>query len=213
MSTGIKNRLLLALSMFCLIGFAGQTYLLWQANDRLAQAFPAEEGIPASIEQRLLAELDKKEANRAARSPFGYNGPLPSSMPLQDYFDSFFSGFGMPSLSQGSPFSARSILSSTFSSAAPDIALDETEEGYRILIPVNPDQELELNTEVEDNSVSVSGVITEKSSRSQNNFSTSSFSQRQFARTLDLPTPVDEFGMTTTQTEAGIEITLPKKSS
>lgn len=213
MSTEIKNRLLLALSTFCLIGFAAQTYLLWQANDRLAQTFPATDDIPASIEQRLLAELDKQEANRAVRNPFGYSSPLASTMPLQDYFDSFFSGFGMPSLSQSAPLSASSLLSTTFSSAAPEIAVDETEEGYRILIPVSPDQDLELNTDIEDNSVSVSGVITEKSSQSQNNFSTSSFSQRQFARTLDLPTPVDEFGMTTTQTEAGIEITLPKKSS
>ncbi len=212
MGAETKNRLILALGMGFLIGFAGQSYLLWQANEKLAQAFPAQDDIPASIEKRLLAELEKKDAARAARAPFGYPTPLANQMPLQDYFDSFFSGFGMPTFSQGSLFPRGSIMGTAFATAVPEIAIDETEEDYRILIPVSADQELELNTNVEENSISVTGVITEKSQQAQNNFSASSFSQRQFAKTQDLPTPVDEFGMTTTQTEAGIEIKLPKKN-
>lgn len=213
MSTKIKNRLLLTLSFFCLIGFAGQTFLLWKANDRLAQVIPKPAEPLTSIEQRILQQLDKKDADRAARMPLAYGTPFANAMPLQDFVDSFFSGFGMSSLPQRSQIPFGTFGSTQFAASVPDIAVDETEQEYRILIPVKPDQELELNTNIEDNSVSVSGVITEKSQQSQNNFSASSFSQRQFAKTVDLPTAVDEFGMTTRQTDAGIEITLPKKHS
>lgn len=213
MRTEIKNRLLLMFSILCLIALSGQTILLWQTNNRLAETIGGQDEIPASIEQRLLAELDKKDAANASRTPFSYGTPFGGSSQLQDYVDSIFSNFGMSPFSGSRLFPPNSMSSMTFSAAIPEIALDETGEEYRILIPVQPDQEVELNTNIEDSSISLAGTITEKSQQSRSNFSASSFSQRQFAKTLSLPSPVDEFGMTTTQTEAGIEITLPKKNS
>ena len=97
--------------------------------------------------------------------------------------------------------------------ATPEIAVDETDDSFRILIPMNSEQEIDLSTNVEHNSISLSGVIRERTEQSQNNFSTTFLSQRQFAKTLDLPSPIDEFGMTSEQTDAGIEITIPKKAS
>lgn len=213
MKTKTKFRLLLSFSLVCLIGLVGMTVQLWNMNDRLAQLAPETPELPPSIEQRLLAELDKKDAAFAQRRRSPLMRPFADFDQIQSYIDSLFPSLGSPVFSAGAPFSASSFGSSLVSSAEPDIAVDETDEAFRILIPLNSEQEIELSTNVEHNSVSVSGVITERSQQSQNNISTSFMSQRQFAKTLNLPSPIDEFSMTSEQTDAGIEITIPKKTS
>jgi len=206
MRTAIKYKLILAFSFLCLIGFVGQTIQLWRINDQLAQLTPETKTIPASIEERLLAELDKKNQPGAS-----YPGtPFASFNQIQDYMDSFFAGFGPSPFAANTPFPRSSI--NFVSSALPDIVLDETENDYQIVIPVDPEQEIELSTNIEDNAVSVSGVITENRRQSLNSFASSFLSQRQFAKTVELPTPIDQFGMTTQQTAQGIRITTPKKN-
>ena len=213
MSTEIKYRLVLAFGLICLIGFAGQSILLWKANDRLANLEPDSETIPTSIEQRILAELDKKNPPIAQQSPFTMPGQFPDFSEIQNAMDSLFSGFVPFAPPNTNLFSNRALQGMSFSSAAPQIALDETDSDYQILIPVDPSQEVEVNTSIENNSVSVSGIIKQQLRQSQNDFATSFMSQRQFAKTLSLPRPVDEFGITTEQTENGIRITIPKKTS
>ncbi len=206
MQTRIKYRLLLAFSFLCLIGFAVQSVQLWRLSDSLTQLAPDTDALPASIEERLLAQLDK---NSQPRTRFT-GTPFAGFSPLQDYMDSFFTGFAMPPFPVNTPLSRGGF---SFVSAMPQIALDETEEDFHILIPVNPNQEIELSTNIEDNAVSVSGVITEKLQQSQNSFTSAFHSQRQFAKTVELPSPIDQFGMTTEQTNEGIRITIPKKAS
>ncbi len=213
MRTETKYRLLVTFSILCLIGLAGQTVQVWRMNDQLARFLPESEELPPSIEQRLLAELDKKDARLAQRTPPLMASAFAGFNQIQDYMDSLFPGFGTTSGLGSTLFPRGSFGSTVFASSVPEIELDETDKDYRILIPVDPEQEIELHTNIEDNSVSVSGVITQKRQQSQNNFATSFHSQSQFAKTVTLPSPVDEFGMTSRQTEAGIEITIPKKTS
>lgn len=213
MRTEIKYRLVLAFGLICLIGFAGQSILLWKAHDRLAYLEPASQPIPTKIEQQILAELDKKAPPITQQTPFTMPGAFTTVNQIQNAMDSIFSGFG------SYPFPNTSLFSNGFGqgihsiSAAPEIALDETDSNYQILIPVDPTQEIEVNTSIENNSVSVSGVIKEQLRQSRNSFASSFLSQRQFAKTVKLPRPVDEFGMTTEQTQEGIKITIPKKAS
>jgi HSP20 family molecular chaperone IbpA len=209
MRTEIKYRLILAFSFLCLIGFAGQTLQLWRINDQLAQQNPSKDEIPESIERRLLAELDKKDLRRIDRPPVPLNSPVASFNQIQDYMDSVFAGFGARAFPRSSLMPRNSL---SFTSAVPEIELDETDESYQLLIPLTADQELELNTNIEDNAVSVSGVITQKQQQSQNRFMSSFVSQRQFAKTVELPTPINEFGMITEQIEEGIRIIIPKKT-
>ena len=96
MKTKTKYRLLLTLSLACLIGLAGQTVQLWKANDRLAQLLPETQNLPPSIEQRLLAELDKKDAARAQWPHSPSANPFASFNQIQSYIDSMFQGFGSP---------------------------------------------------------------------------------------------------------------------
>lgn len=209
MRTETKYRLLLTFSFLCLIGFAGQTLQLWKINDQLAQLNPETKEIPESIEQRIVAELDKKATSLARRPGMSAPSPFGNLQQIEDYMDSMFAGFGSPFFPSNSLLSRNSF---SFSSAVPEIAVDETEKDYQILVPVKPEQEIELSTNIEDNAVSISGVVTENLQQSQNNFAGSYLSQRQFDKTLKLPTPIDQFGMTTEQTDGGIRITIPKKT-
>jgi len=210
MHTETKYRLLLTFSFLCLIGFAGQTLQLWRINDQLAQLNPESKEVTTSIEQRILAELDKKDPPLARHSAPSISSTFTNMNRLQDYMDSMFAGFGAPLLPTAGLLPHNRL---SFSSALPEIALDETEKDYQILIPVSPEQEIELSTNIEDNAVSLSAVITENLQQSQNSFSSSFLSQRQFAKTLELPMPIDQFAMTTEQTGEGIRIIIPKKAS
>lgn len=210
MRTKIKYRLMLAFSLLCLLGFVGQTLQLWRINNQLSEINPERDEVPASIEQRLLTELDKKNQSATRNSSIAMPSPFSRASQIQDYMDSVFSTFGVPALPSSSVFSSSGMR---FNNSLSEIALQETDKDYHILIPVDPKQELELSTSIEDNAVSVSGVITQSIEKSQNGFASSFLSQRQFAQTLDLPTPVDEFGLITEQTNEGIRITIPKKSS
>lgn len=206
MHTAIKYKLILTFSFLCLIGFLAQTAQLWRINEQLSQLTPENEPVTGSIEDRLLAELDKKDP---------VNGRYPSTPfarlnQIQDYMDSVFAGLGSSGFSANVPFPGSTLSFSA--SAGPDILLDETENDYSIVIAVSPEQEIELSTDIEDNAVSVSGVITENRRQSLHGFEGSFLSQRQFAKTVELPTPIDQFGLTTQQTDEGIRITIPKKT-
>ncbi|MEX0965503.1 MAG: Hsp20 family protein [Pseudohongiellaceae bacterium] len=207
MSTETKYRLLLTFSILCLIGLVAQTIQVMKVNDRLAQIIPDSKERPSVAEQRLLAELGLK--NRTPHRPSAMPSPFGSFNPIQDYLDSMFPGFQ----ASAAPLFPRNFARSlTYAGVTPKIELDETDKEYRIFIPVDPEKEIELNADIEDNSVSVSGVITEKVQQKQDNLATSILSRSQFAKTVKLPQPIDEFGMTTEQTDAGIEITIPKKT-
>jgi len=210
MRTETKYRLILTFGFLCLIGFAAQTIQLWRITDQLVQMDSAKDEIPASIEQRLLAQMDKDKATRNSNSGLAMGSPFARLDQIQNYMDSVFAGFGTSPLASNNLFSqSRMSLSNTL----PEIEINETEQHYQIVIPVNREQEIELNTTIEDNAFSLTGVITENVQQSQNAFASSFVSQRQFAKTFELPHPVNEFAMTTEQTNDGIEILLPKKNS
>ncbi|GJM12601.1 MAG: hypothetical protein DHS20C12_10040 [Pseudohongiella sp.] len=210
MKSNTKIRLMSAFSFLCLIGFAAQSVQLWRTNDRLTELTPAGREIPESIEQKILAEMDKKDLPTRISPGLPMGSPFGSLSQVQQYMDSVFGRFNRPAMPSSNFFGSTGM---SFTKALPEIALDETEKEYSILIPVDSGQEIELSTSIENNSVSVSGLIKENLQQSQNGFSSSFHSQRQFAKTIDLPVPIDEFGLLTQQTEDGIRISIPKKSS
>lgn len=212
MSTENKHRAILAFAVFCLLGLVAQSLQLQQARQQLAQQTTDEANLPSSIEQRLLNELDKQDESRAtAIQPFSA-WPFAGASPFQSTLDSLFMDFPFSGLG-GSPFTSGSSSSVFSNLASPEIEIVESDEEFRVLIPSNEQQEIELNTSVENNSLSVSGVITEREEQVTGTLSSNFVSRRQFARTIDLPAEVDELGVLTRNTDAGIEITLPKKNS
>jgi len=221
MNTQIKYRLLLVFSMLCLIGLAVQGAYLWQLNARLNGTASTSDPRVRAIEEKILAEIDPPGAASGNVNTFNwpqstFADPFSSLQQMQQQMDSLFGSFGFGGFGGfggiGGISRPNSFSSMTFSSATPRIEVSETPTEYRITIPVTPDEEIELNTSVEDNALSVSGTIKNSANNQNQNFAASVFSQSQFSRTINLPEPVDEFGLTTQQTDSEIIISVPKKT-
>ena len=215
MRTDVKYRLLLAFSIICVIGILAQAVYLWQFSERLARLEPDNADRERTIEERILANLNAAAPAATRQDPFTTwmippLDPFASLQQMQQRMDSLFGNFGSfgPGLSANSSRFSFGQLPST----APAIEVHETDTEYEVVIAVAPDEELELNTNLEDKALSVSGRIKREASNQGNSFAATVVSQSAFSRTIDLPHPVDEFGLTTRQTDAGIVITIPKKT-
>jgi len=205
MSTKTKFRLLLTFSLLCLIGLAVQGTYLWHLNAQLAGGSTNEK-----IAEKILANANVPGSR--VIDPFSSAMPvLPDPFlrmqQMQQQFDSLFGNFGFGSFSTPGGFA-----SSSLSVSVPDIEVAETPTEYRITIPITQDEDIELNTSIEDNALSISGTIKNAQNNHTQNFATSMLSQSQFSRTINLPVPVDEFGLSTQQTGAEIIISVPKKT-
>ena len=98
----------------------------------------------------------------------------------------------------------------TFTQTSPTIELDETSDDYRIRIEVPEQSELDLSTDVENNTVRVSGRIAHKTSQSGNQLMSSFSSTSQFSRSIPLSKPVDPLALRTEKRDNSIVITIPK---
>lgn len=214
MSTKIKYRLLLSFSILCLIGLAVQGAYLWQLNEQLAG-----NTTQGTLEDKLAEKILANASDPASTALDPFNSPFPAlpdpfsaMQQMQQQFDSLFgtSGFGS-FFSPPAGSAASGFASSRFTVAVPDIEVAETPTEYRITIPVTPDEDIQLNTSIEDNALSITGTIKSSANTQNSSFATSMLSQSQFSRTIDLPEPVDEFGLSTQQTNDGIIISVPKK--
>lgn len=214
-----KYRLTLAIAVVLALGLVAQGVLLWQTRQQVAaldSSNPAAQQSQESenlsdVEQRLLSRLDEQDKQRSQQfSQDPFFGPLGSFGPaFADPFAQFESMRQRMNSLMGNSFSGGSSF--TFSSATPDIELEETDDDYRLLIKVPEEQEIALQTDVEDNEVTVSGKISAQSDRSGQGFSGQFISSSQFTRRFDLPGAVDDLKMRTEQNKDGLLIILPKK--
>jgi HSP20 family molecular chaperone IbpA len=95
-------------------------------------------------------------------------------------------------------------------SGASGIEIMESDDAYKVLVPVPEGQKVELNTEIKGNILSVSGTFqSEQSNRSGTGFSGSA-SVSQFSQSVTLPQPIDADKMKTVQKDHQVIITIPK---
>lgn len=213
MRTESKYRLMLGLTVACLLGLAAQTVYLLNLQDRLAGPGQPQDERVQSIEDKILANLDATEPDDANWDPFGWStrstaDPFAMLQQMQADMDALFGSFGMgPAFPQPRLGRMQSGLTN------PAIEVHETPGEYQIVIPVTPDTEVNLNTSLEDNALTIEGTLKRQSLNQHNRFSASTLSQSQFSRTIELPAPVDELGMSTSQSEDGIVILVPKKTA
>jgi HSP20 family molecular chaperone IbpA len=113
---------------------------------------------------------------------------------------------------QGSPlgFSPTQRGSLIATTAQPDIRIEEDSEVYRVRVTVPEGSELELNTEVDDRRLTVSGAISANVDEAGNGSGRRFFSSSQFSRQFTLNSPVDSLGMRKEANDNEIIITLPK---
>jgi HSP20 family molecular chaperone IbpA len=217
-----NKALVWALGGLLTLGLVVQSVLLWQTRQELAALRGDEADLPNSIEERLLAQLDAQQSRRAPAIGSGSS----SSAPLSNSPFDLFGGFSadpftrMEQMRQqmnsvfGNSFSGISGLSGMqFTLQSPEIALEETSDEFRVRIQVPERHEIDLQTEVEDQQVTVFGKVTAESSSQNGSASSQMLSSSQFSRRFDLPGSVDELGVHTIQDEQGLVVVIPKKSS
>ena len=228
MSIEIRYKVILAALLLCVLGLAAQTYYLWSLDQKYTAIAHG-----ATTTSTELTPLEEKILDAAADEPtvvpfpsvdpFAIGGtfgadPFAGIQAMRQRMDALFgSVFGSPMALGSSGLLLNSVPgagnSQFFSFRTPDIRLDETASEYRVYIDVPQSQEVELNTEIEDRTLSISGTVEQELDQNQAGNAMAMFSQSSFARRFPLSHEVDEFAMVTEQTPTGLMVRIPKKTS
>jgi len=99
------------------------------------------------------------------------------------------------------------------SQSSPKISMDETGEEYIVVVTVPEGEEVELNTELSENTLKIFGKVKNTSENNNGDFFGRSMSTSQFSQSMTLSEPVDESGMTIDQEDTKIVITIPKRGN
>ena len=134
--------------------------------------------------------------------PIPYNDPFARLLQMQNQMDRLFG----PAFGNGSRFSG-GVLGAA---ASPGIEVSESDNDYQIVIDVPENGELELSTEIEDNSIWLAGSVNFSGSQNISSPTPSFTSTSQFSRSIPLSQEVDPLAMQTDQTDNAVVITIPK---
>jgi len=206
-----RTLLIAGLTTVLVITFAAFGWSHWRLSAEL-QALRGEE---TTANPALLDKLEDM-AEQQARA----NAPM-------SLFDPAFDPFG-PSVFGSDPFARLQQMQSQmdqlfnnmnssfgfsgFSAAfsQPAIEVEESDTEFRVIITLAQGSEVELSTELEDSTLSISAQIRTTLQDNRGGLQTSSTSVSQFSRAIELGEPVDAQGMRTERSEGEIVITVPK---
>lgn len=185
------------------------------SNARLSAELQALRGDKPSANPALLEELENMADQQAranaptslfdpAFDPFGASvfgsDPFARLQQMQSQMDQLFNnmnsrfGFGG--------------FSAAFSQ--PEIAVEESDTEFRVVITLAEGSDVELSTALEDSTLSISAEIRTSLQDNRGGLQTSSTSVSQFSRAIELGEPVDAKGMRTERSEGEIVIIVPK---
>ena len=168
--------------------------------------------------------IDKLEdaANQQAQtapSPFDPNfdpfgsllsggDPFAHMQQMQQQMAQLFGSFGGGT----SLFSGTGSAGGFASMAQPKIDVEESDEEYRVVISVAKDSEVELQTDLEDNTLDITAQVRTELHDNSGGRQMSSTSMSQFSRSIPLGEPVNATGMKTEKSASSIVISIPKIS-
>ena len=92
------------------------------------------------------------------------------------------------------------------------IAVEESMDEYRVVISLAKDSELELSTDLADNTLSISAQLRRELRDNSSGRQISGSSLSQLSRTIPFASPVDATGMKTEKSDASVVIRIPKLS-
>ncbi|MDH7942364.1 Hsp20/alpha crystallin family protein [Pseudohongiella sp. SYSU M77423] len=192
----------------CLMLTAWLAWSNWQLQQQLDNMSSVQRDTSSSSEPGWLRRLETQDIPQ--NPPLTQSAPMTGWDPfaemnrMQQQIDRWMQGatLGFGQAQRGSLFSA--------TTAQPDIRIEEDTEAYRVRITVPEGSELELNTEVDDQRLTVSGAISSKVNETANGSTQRFFSSSQFSRQFTLNRPVDSLGMSKEATDNEVIITLPK---
>ncbi|MES3008666.1 MAG: hypothetical protein V4751_12940 [Pseudomonadota bacterium] len=171
-------------------------------------------GGSAGAERELLQKLEQTAEQQAQVDQqalfdpwtgLGIGGdPFQRLQQMQDEMDRLFSGV----TGNGTAFGFGGGLGAFGASTQPEIELQESDDEYRVIISIAKDSEVELATELEDNTLSISAQVRSESGSPRGGLQSTSISQ--FSRSIPLDAPVDATGLQTEKSPEEIVITIPK---
>lgn len=104
-------------------------------------------------------------------------------------------------------------LGGGFSAIAPaQIEVEESQDEYRVVISIAEDSDMELSTELADNTLSVSAQIRAEVVDNSSGRALSSTRMSQFSRAIPFAAPVDATGLRTEKSDTAVVIRVPKLS-
>lgn len=208
-----KTTLIAGLGTVLLITLAGLVHSRWQLNRELS----ALRGEDDSAKPQLLSKLEDlaEQQNRntaptplfdPAFDPFGSSlfdsDPFARLQQMQSKLDQLFNNMS----------SRFGISGFTAAFKQPEIAVQESDEEFRVVITLAAGSEVELSTQIENTTLSISAQIRTTQQISAGGKQTSSVRVSQFSRAIDLGEPVDATGVKTETSAEEIVITVQKKS-
>ncbi len=97
-----------------------------------------------------------------------------------------------------------------FSTSVPVVNMTEKPDKYEVVVTVPQGKEVELNTEIENNRLIISGRTKTSSENNSADVYSKSVSSSQFSQSVTLDKPVDESAMKTEKHGKELVITIPK---
>ena len=204
MQTNTKFKLLSLLLGLCLVLVVGLGYYSWQLSQQLNEATS---DAPVTYTPSPLAPLPDPWP-RTWDPRLDNWDPSGRLSDLQKMMDEML----------GTMSPGRSIFNNQgfgFSQSSPQITMEESTDDYTVVVAVPQGQEVELNTELSDNQLKITGKVkTSKEDKGSSLFggtgSYNTLSASRFSQTMTLPSDVDEAGMTIEHDELEITIRIPK---
>ncbi|MCB1671118.1 MAG: Hsp20 family protein [Gammaproteobacteria bacterium] len=198
-----NRKSLLVTGLFALLvtGFAAQSYQVFQLSNKVSQ-LQADNGLTPSP-----SALDPTAGSpNPLADPWAFgNGidPFTNLWQMQQQMDSLFGSV------LGGTGSRPSMTFGSFASS-PDIEVKESDQDYEVIIGVPENGELELSTDIEDNTVRVAGSISYENTGKNGSLASSFTGRSQFSRSIPLAKPVDPLAMHTDRKDDQFVITIPK---
>lgn len=206
-----RNFIISSLVVITLTAIAALGYSTWSLAREVSSLRGHSEAQPDVLEE--LDEMARQQAlqdrQQGLLTPWASIGgdPFAQFQTMQDEMRRLF---------QHGPTGKHSTFEQLFGNAAaisfaqPEIALEESEHEYRVVIPLAPDTDIELDTAVEDNVLSIKALIRQELTNQSANSRSNSSSFSQIARNFNLKKPVDATGLATQKDTDKIVITIPK---
>jgi HSP20 family protein len=133
--------------------------------------------------------------------------PMAEFAKMQKQMDQMMQDFG----NDQSFFSSHG---SGLSGFQPHIEMSETDKNYQLAIDIPKGQKIDLNAELDGNTLSIDGKISSETKEEKNGGVRSSSRVSQFSQSINLPEPVNEGGMRITQQDNNkMIITVPKANA
>ncbi len=114
----------------------------------------------------------------------------------------------MQSFSSGSFFNGPDRF---FATAQPAISMRESKDRYQVVIEIPDGQNVELNTDLDENRLWISGEVQSKQNQSSARGQIDVSNLSRFSRSFYFPEDIDPAGMHTEESDEEITITIPKK--